>query len=224
VNAGEPPVVVPAAAAAVDAHPAPAAPTAERGVAPVAFGVFPISAVRLLIGEGGVGLIYGGKGVGVSGLEATQFKLLFEVVIGDAVIALGQIGFEEYDLNFISRGLRHAVHDRAVRVLLAAGGIQRLLRRANTIHLGLDQVRDCFNTFAEGCEHHHSEILDTENLLSDIRGDLGTMLAHRIAEFVDGVFDLAVSHFGCGHDPCHGVILSCLNSLFLSKSCFRVYV
>jgi hypothetical protein len=34
------------------------------------------------------------------------------------------------------------------------------------------------------------------------------MLAHRIAEFVDGVFDLTVSHFGCIHDLCHGVNLS----------------
>jgi hypothetical protein len=33
------------------------------------------------------------------------------------------------------------------------------------------------------------------------------MLAHRIAKFVDGVFDLTVGHFGCSHDLCHGVIL-----------------
>ena len=80
-NAREPPAAAPAVVAAVDAHPAPAAPKVERGVAPVAFGVFPVSAVGHLVGEGGIGFIHDGDGDWVSGLEATQLELLFEIVI-----------------------------------------------------------------------------------------------------------------------------------------------
>ncbi len=182
-------------------------PTEEHGVAPVAFGVFPMSAVGLLIGEGGIGFIHGGDRGRIGGLEATQLELLFEVVTGDEIVALGEVGFEEHDLDFVAFTFRHAVHDLAVRVLRAAGGLDRLLLRATAIHLGGadDEIRDRFSAFAKGSENHHSEILDAENLLSDVRGDLGTMLAHRVAEFVDGVFDLAVGHFGCSHDLCHGV-------------------
>lgn len=70
-NTSEPPEVAPAAAVAADVHLALAARTDERGVAPIAFGVFPVSAVRLLIGEGRIGFIHGGDGDRVSGLEAT---------------------------------------------------------------------------------------------------------------------------------------------------------
>ncbi len=179
-----------------------------------------MSAVGLLIGEGGIGFIHGGDGDRVSGLEATQLELLFEVVIGDETVALGEIGFEEHDLDFIAFTFRHRIHDLAVGVLRAASGFDRLLLRATAIHFGGadDEVRDRFSAFAEGREHHHSEVLDSENLLSDIRGDLGTMLAHRVAEFVDGVFDLAVGHFGCSHDLCHGVILSYLISLYAEEA------
>ena len=174
-----------------------------------------MSAVGLLIGEGGISFIHGGDGDRIGGLEATQTKLLFEVVIGDVAIALGEIGFEEHNLGFVALAFGHRTHNLAVRVLRAASGLNRLLAETTAIHFGLadDEVRDHFSAFAEGREHHHSEVLDAENLLSDIRGDLGTMLAHRIAKFVDGVFDLAVGHFGCSHDLCHGVILSYLISL-----------
>jgi hypothetical protein len=43
------------------------------------------------------------------------------------------------------------------------------------------------------------------------------MLAHRVAEFIDGVFDLVVGHFGCSHDLCHGVILSYLIFLYYTE-------
>ena len=129
-NTGEPPVGVPVVAA-VDVHPALAEPTAERGVAPVAFRIFPMSAVGLLIGEGGIGFIHGGDGDWVSGLEDTQLELLFEVVIGDETVALREIGFEEHDLDFIAFTFRHRIHDLAVGVLRAASDIQGFLRGAS---------------------------------------------------------------------------------------------
>lgn len=179
-----------------------------------------MSTVRLLISEGGIGFIYGGDGDRVSGLEATQLEFLFEVVIGDVTVAVREVGFEEHNLDFVALTFRHRIHDLAVRVLRAAGGLDRLLLRATAIHLdgADDEAQDHFSAFAEGSEHHHSEILDAENLLSDVRGDLGTMLAHRVAEFVDGIFNLAVGHFGSSHDLCHGVNLSYLISLYAEEA------
>ena len=83
-----------------------------------------MSAVRLLISEGGIGFVHGGDGDRVSGLEATQLELLFEVVIGDEIVVLGEIGFEEHDLDFFPLTFRHRIHDLLVRVLRAASGIQ----------------------------------------------------------------------------------------------------
>ena len=94
-----------------------------------------MSAVRLLISEGGIGFVHGGDGDRVSGLEATQLEFLFEVVIGDETVVPGEIGFEEHDLDFVALTFRHAVHDLAVRVLRTAGGLNRLLLRATAIHL-----------------------------------------------------------------------------------------
>ena len=114
-----------------------------------------MSAVRLFVSEGGVGFVQGGDGDRVSGLEATPLVLLFEVVIRDVTIAFREIGLEEHDLDFGRERLGHAVHDLAVGVLLAQSGVERFLRCAAQVHRDLadDEVRDRFDTLAEGCEH-----------------------------------------------------------------------
>jgi len=60
-DASEPPAVTRDAVAAADIHATLAAPAAERGEAPLAFAILPMSAVGVLIGEGGVVGVHLGK-------------------------------------------------------------------------------------------------------------------------------------------------------------------
>jgi len=136
-NTGEPPVAEPAAAEVVDAHDALAEPTAERDAAPFALGVFPMSGVWVLISEGGIVFIHGGDRDRVSGLEATQTELIFEVVIGDETPVLSEDGSEEHNLDFVALTIWHRAHDVIVRVLHATSGFDRLAPRATAIHCGL---------------------------------------------------------------------------------------
>ncbi len=219
-NTSEPPAAAPVAVVAVDAHLALAVPTAEHGVAPVTFGVFPVSAMRLLVGKGVIGFIRGRDRDRICGLEAKNFELLFEVVVRDETVAFAEVGLEEHNLDFVALALGHTVHNLTVRALRPASSFDGLLLRATTIHPDLadDEFRYHFSAFAKGSKHHHSEIFGAENLLSNVRGDQGSMLAHRVAKFVDSVFDLAVSHLGCVHDLCHGVILSSLIPLYAGEA------
>ena len=182
-----------------------------------------MSAVGLFISEGVICFVYGGNGYRIGRLETAQIELLFEVIVRDVAIALGEVGFEKHNIDFIGLGLRHAVYDPAIRTLLATGGIKRFLRRASAIHLDLadNEIAYYFNAFPKRSKHHHSEILDTENLLSDVRANLGPVFTHSVADFVDDVFDLAVGYcFKCGHDLCHGVILSFLISLYAEEALY----
>jgi hypothetical protein len=142
-------------AAAIDAHPAPDDPTIERGAAPFATLVLPVSAVRLFISEGGVGFVQGGDRDRVGRLEATQLVLLFEIVVRDATIAFREIRLEEHDLDFGRERLGHAVHDLTVDVLLALSCVERFLRCAAQVHRDLadDEIRDPFDALAEGRKH-----------------------------------------------------------------------
>src|SRR3989344_7037049 len=129
-EAREPPVVIPIVVVLADAHETLAEPMAKRGEAPVALGVFPMSTVRLLISEGGIGFIHGGGRDRIGRLEAARLELLFEVVIGDETVAVREGGFEEHDLDRVALALRHRIHALAVRVLRATSGFDRLLLRA----------------------------------------------------------------------------------------------
>ena len=74
-NAREPPADIPVTVAE-DVHVPLDVPEAERSEAPFAVGVFPVSAVRLLVGEGVVGFVDDRDGVRVSGFETAEFIFL----------------------------------------------------------------------------------------------------------------------------------------------------
>ena len=65
-----------------------------------------MSAVRLLISEGGVSFIHGGDRDRIGGFETAELELLFEVIVGDETVALREVGFEKHNLDFCCKGKR----------------------------------------------------------------------------------------------------------------------
>ena len=221
-EASEPPVVAPLAAAAADARLALAAPEAERGVTPLPVTVFPVGSVRMLVGEGWISFVHCSNGVRISGFEAAQFKLFFEIFVVDVAVAPCQVGFEEDDFDFfVTNTSGHARNHVFVRVLLSLGGVEHGLPCAvavNDCDAADDQIADRFDAATK-----HSQLLGcefglAENDLHRLKVELfGMLLEHRSVK-PDSFVDLASGscfRFFCrwGHGI-HGVIISFLGFVF----------
>ncbi|OGZ68779.1 MAG: hypothetical protein A3D44_02170 [Candidatus Staskawiczbacteria bacterium RIFCSPHIGHO2_02_FULL_42_22] len=204
-KAGEPPGVMPTVAATADEHAALVIVEAvESGVTPLATGIFPVSGIGVIVREGRVGFVDGRERVRIGGYEAAQFVLLVEVVVADIAAKV-----EEDDLRLFAFAAGHGVHDRAVGVLRAAGGVDCLLWSAGAVDgdAADNQVADRLHACTERSQALHAKVLDSKNLLDGIERKLRTMPAHRGAELVDQILHLTVGHrLRCDHDLGHGVI------------------
>ena len=142
---------MPAVAAAEDVHAPLAVPANERGEAPFLAGVLPVSAVRLVVGEGRVSFVDRGDGIRVSGLETAEFVFLIEVGVRNVTVALGEVRLEEDHLNLVAFAMRHGINNAVGDVFAPTRGIKHLLGCAVAVdgNATNDQIALSFNTFAD---------------------------------------------------------------------------
>ena len=175
--------VIPTTTVTVDMHVPHVIPRAKAGVAPLAIGILPVSDVRMSVGKGWVSPVHSNERDRVGRFQATQFKLLFEVVIRDETVALEQVESEKHDFDFVTFTLGHAVYNLAIGILSATGNVNCFLRGDGAVHLGLadDGPIHRVHQFAVDCKHLRT----------------------------DGVqrFNLPIDHRGCSHNLCHSVVL-----------------
>ena len=206
-------MATPANAEAADTHvPLDAEPPVEGGITQLAILVLPMSGVGLGVGKCLIFFVDCGQRVGICWFETKQFVLLVEVGVADVSAEV-----EEYDFDFFAFAAWHAVHDLTVDVLHTTSGIERCLRTTNTIDIDdtNNLITPSFHMLTNRLVALHAEVLNTDDLLGNVQGNLRTMLAEGGTKLVDDVVDLAVGHelLRCGHELCHGVIL------FLKKVC-----
>ncbi len=145
-DAAEPPVTIPAAAAAVDAHAERISRPAERGEAPTILSVFPVRSVRVVIGEYRIVGVHLGQRIGINGLETAEFVLLLEISVANEAAEI-----EEADFDLLTLTTGHGLDDVLVSVLVPTSGIEHVLWRTGAVDVDAadDHVADRLDTDAE---------------------------------------------------------------------------
>ena len=204
----KPPGDIPDVVEAMDVQVALVVPAIERGEAPSAIGILPMSTIGVGVGEGRIGLVDGGDGIRVGGLETQESVLILEIGV-----ALMAIEFEEDNFNFLALAPRHRVHHLAVSVLLATRGGEHLLGCAGAVHLHPpdDQTADCFDAPAKNRELLTDEFGLAEDRLHGFGVEFSGVFLCQNSVVGNGLVDLTGRHclrlFGWGHGFCHGVIV-----------------
>ena len=171
---GKPPAVAPAAAEAVDEHPALAEPPAESGIAQLAINVFPMSGVGMFIRKGRIGFIDGGKRERIGGYKTARCVFLVEIGIVHVAAEI-----EEDNLGFITGTFGHGGDNLGINVLLSVGGADGLFCRPTAIDAGDadDHIAEPFHISAEDREQVGTEVFCGDGLLCRIRLELALVLA-----------------------------------------------
>ncbi len=191
-DAAEPQATIKVKVNAVDAHETlDAAPRAEGGITPLAFGILPMSSVGLFVRKGRIGFVDGGQRIRIGGFESAQFVFLFQFVIGDVATEV-----EENHFGFLSLAARHIGDYAFVGVLFPTSGVQNLSWCPTAIHFYVanQQITDRFDTITEHHKLLAGELGLSENRLHRIRTEIGSVLLEQGPVVGDGLYDLAVSH------------------------------
>lgn len=206
----ERPAVKPVAVAAADEHAPLTIPVTERGAAPVAILVFPLTRIRRIVGKCGIGRVVVDLRLRVRH-EATLLVFLVELLAREpAVLVNGRIGLEVNEFHLLVLATRHCVNNAVVDVQFATTRLQCFARRTRTVYR--DDANDAlgyvFHKLAEDAKQLHTDVRATQRLLRGIFAELVAMLASRVTKLVGQIINLAVGDSRCEHGLCHGVISS----------------